>query len=89
VAFPLDEEFLAALDKARGAKSRSALVREAIYEHLTSLGYVLPKSLTHPPDRAGKGGRPAKVVKAPKANAEEIENPLPPTTGKKVTRPEK
>lgn len=87
MAFPLDEQLLAALDRARGAKSRSAVVREAIYAMLKEQGYQLPASVVHAPDRAGKGGRQKRVVEMPVAKVAEDEVPLPPTPVKKVTYP--
>lgn len=87
MAFPLDEQLLAALDRARGARSRSAVVREAIYSMLKAQGYQLPPALVNAPDRVGKGGRPKKVVEMPTAKVAEDESPLPPTPMKNVKYP--
>ena len=57
----VDEEFLVAIDAARGGKSRSDFLREAIFKYLRSLGYNLPERLMFAPDRTGKGGRPPKL----------------------------
>lgn len=53
----LDKDFVAEIDKARGGKSRSQFLREALYWYLTSKGIELPEGWMHAPDRAGKGGR--------------------------------
>jgi len=58
----VDAEFLAEIDRARGGKSRSDFLREAIYNYLRSLGYKVPESLKYAPDRTGKGGRPRKAI---------------------------
>lgn len=60
VAFPLDEQFLAEIDEARGSQSRSEFVREAIYRLLKEKGRHLPAAVVKAPDRAGKGGRKKK-----------------------------
>jgi hypothetical protein len=65
----LDGDFLAAIDKARGARSRSQFLRDALYHYLTDVCKVtLPEAVTHAPDRAGKGGRPRKSAE----KAEEV-----------------
>jgi metal-responsive CopG/Arc/MetJ family transcriptional regulator len=38
ISFPIDEEFLAKLDAARGHKTRSQFIREAIYKECHRLG---------------------------------------------------
>lgn len=69
IAFPLDERFLAAVDRARGGKSRSAFVREALLGYMNDVHQMgLPKSIIEAPDRAGKGGRAAKVPASPILN---------------------
>lgn len=55
VAFSLDKELEKAIDSARGGKSRSQFIREAL---AMKLGVSL--HLAEAPDRAGKGGRPKK-----------------------------
>lgn len=57
----VDDTFLAAIDQARGGKSRSDFLREAIHAYLAKKGYELPESLKYGPDRTGKGGRPRKA----------------------------
>ncbi len=57
----VDAAFLAEIDRARGGKSRSDFLREALYEHLKALGIQIPERLKHAPDRSGKGGRPKKA----------------------------
>lgn len=58
----MDNEFLEELDRARGEMNRSAFVREAIWRLLKERGIDLPASIKAAPDRAGKGGRPRKVI---------------------------
>lgn len=59
----LNEEFVAAIDAARGSKSRSQFLREALYLYLRDHHRRdLPERLKHAPDRKGKGGRPRKIV---------------------------
>lgn len=53
----IDERLVEEVDKARGFKPRAHFVREALLEHLKTLGYELPPHIVAPPDRAGKGGR--------------------------------
>jgi len=38
IGFPIDSGFLAKLDAARGRKSRSQFIREAIFREVKSLG---------------------------------------------------
>lgn len=61
----LDETFLAEIDKARGPKNRSEFLREVIYDHLKSRGFVIPESVQFAPDRSGKGGPKKKSVSKP------------------------
>lgn len=51
IAFPLDGELLAELDKVRGSVNRSQFIREAL---AAKLGIKLDIAVA--PDRAGKGG---------------------------------
>lgn len=59
IALALDEELLASLDAARGTMNRSQFIREALVEKVAE-GITLREGISAPPDRAGKGGRPAK-----------------------------
>jgi hypothetical protein len=52
ISFPLDEEFLAKLDAARGHKTRSQFIREAIFREVKSLGIPIDPKFIFPPDRA-------------------------------------
>lgn len=54
----VDDAFLAVIDQARGGKSRSDFLREAIFEFLRQKGFTLEDRLKYAPDRTGKGGRP-------------------------------
>lgn len=65
----IDDEFLAAIDQARGGKSRSDFFREAIFDYLKTLGIKLPETLKYAPDRTGKGGRPKKVIEEVAGNS--------------------
>lgn len=64
----VDANFAAEIDRARNGKSRSDFLREALFEHLKSLGYSLPETAKYAPDRAGKGG-PRGARKAALKNA--------------------
>jgi hypothetical protein len=60
LAVPMHHEFFAAREPAvlrEGDSGKSDLIREAVYEKLTKIGLSLPKSITYPPPRRGKGGR--------------------------------
>jgi hypothetical protein len=62
----LDAEFVAAIDRARGGKSRSQFLREVLFLYVTKECRIhLPENFMHAPDRAGKGGRPKKTVLKP------------------------
>jgi hypothetical protein len=61
----IDNDFAAEIDAARGSKSRSDFLREAIWKYLESTGKRLPPQYKHAPDRAGKGGRPRKIAVTP------------------------
>ena len=64
----LDAEFVDAIDRARGGKSRSQFLREVLYWYVTQkCSIALPSHLMHAPDRAGKGGRPRKASNEGKA----------------------
>jgi hypothetical protein len=52
ICFSLDRQFLAAIDLARGAKTRSQFVREAIFREVSSSGIRLDPKIIFPPDRA-------------------------------------
>lgn len=56
----VDAAFAAAIDRARGGKSRSDFLREALFSYLASCGITIPEALKYAPDRTGKGGRPKK-----------------------------
>jgi hypothetical protein len=57
IGVAIDESLLVQIDKARGELSRSAFVRQALGKYLGLSG-----AITQAPDRAGKGGRPRKVL---------------------------
>jgi hypothetical protein len=60
LAVPMHHEFIAAIEAAvlrKAYSGKSELIREAVYEKLTKIGLSLPKSITYPPSRRGKGGR--------------------------------
>jgi hypothetical protein len=63
----VDANFAAEIDRARNGKSRSDFLREALFEHLKSLGYRLPETIKYAPDRAGKGGPRGGLKAVPKA----------------------
>lgn len=50
--FKLDPDFLEKIDAARGFKSRSFFIREALANYLRTLGYDITDSMIYPPDRA-------------------------------------
>ncbi len=52
ISFPLDEAFLAQMDAARGHKSRSQFIREAIFREIHALGIKVNPKIVFPPDRA-------------------------------------
>jgi hypothetical protein len=59
IAFPLDEALLDEVESARGAKSRSQFIREALTHYLHhELGVQVREGLQNAPDRAGKKHRP-------------------------------
>jgi hypothetical protein len=47
-----DEQLISDLDRARGRKDRSQLIREAIADKLQQLGIRVPENLIYPPPRA-------------------------------------
>ncbi len=52
IAFPLDAELLAELERARRGKTRSQFIREAVREKLTRMGFAITEDMILPPDRA-------------------------------------
>jgi hypothetical protein len=67
IAFPLDEALLDEVESARGAKSRSQFIREALAHYLHhELGIQVKKGIENAPDRAGKKHSPKAKYKAPK-----------------------
>ena len=62
----VDAQFLAEIDRARGGRSRSDFLREALFLHLKQMGYRLPEAMKYAPDRTGKG-RPKKSELKPVA----------------------
>lgn len=87
IALRVDADLLAEIDAKRGRVSRSEFLRNAVYAELQSLGTDLPASVTAAPDRAGKGGRPRKIVEMPMQRVAEDENPLPVHDRKEVKYP--
>lgn len=67
----VDDRFLREIDKARGTKSRSDFFREALFKYLGP-DSGLPQSITAAPDRAGKGGRPRKVIELPEVEQSKV-----------------
>jgi hypothetical protein len=68
------EEFITEIDGNLGKLGygdRASLIREAVVEKMIKMGIEVPKVLSTPPCRAGKGGRPAKYkkVRGPKKPA--------------------
>jgi hypothetical protein len=53
ICFAVDQDFLSGIDAARGGKTRSQFVREAIFRELTEIGIRLNPKIIFPPDRAG------------------------------------
>jgi hypothetical protein len=78
IALRVDPQLLAEIDAKRGRKSRSEFLRDAVYAELEAQGTSLPSSITAAPDRAGKGGRPKKVVEMPPAQKNVAEDHGPP-----------
>lgn len=53
VTCPMDAGLLEEIEAARGRKSRSQFIREAVAEKLRGLGMTVPDDIVFPPDRAG------------------------------------
>ena len=55
----MQDSFLDILDSmvVREGYTRSALIREAVYEKLQRMGIAVPKGITYPPARIRKGGK--------------------------------
>ena len=71
----IDAQFLAEIDEARGGKSRSDFLREALFIYLKEMGYSLPDAFKYAPDRTGKGGRIKKApLKALPTSAAQVKN---------------
>jgi hypothetical protein len=76
----LDGDFVEAIDRARHGKTRSQFLREALFGYLQNeCGIKLPRSIMYAPDRAGKGGRPKKVIEMELKVADEV-NPNAPVS---------
>lgn len=56
----IDGDIASKIEAQRGRLPISQFVRDAIVDHLASLGIVVPRDKALAPDRAGKGGRPRK-----------------------------
>jgi hypothetical protein len=87
IALRVDADLLAEIDAKRGRVSRSEFLRNAVYAELQALGTDLPANVTAAPDRAGKGGRPRKILEMPIQRVAEDENPLPAHDRKEVKYP--
>jgi hypothetical protein len=74
IALRVDAALLAEIDAKRGRVSRSEFLRNAVYAELQAQGTELPATVTAAPDRAGKGGRPRKVVEIPLQKVAEDED---------------
>lgn len=61
VTFYLDEEFLRALDRARGRKTRSQFIREAVFREIQASGVRIDPNLIFPPDRVRVRTKPIPV----------------------------
>jgi len=59
IAVPMKDEFIDVIDEyvLNEGTSKSAFIREAVYEKLTRMGKPVPKNITYPPGRTGKGGK--------------------------------
>lgn len=65
IPFKASDKIVDGLDKARGHKSRSLYIREALAEKLAKDGVEVTADMIHTADRAGVGGRPRKAVSPP------------------------
>lgn len=83
----VDERFAREIDAARGGKSRSEFLREAIHSYMCCKGRELPESFKYAPDRAGKGGRPRKQPVEPTVMMNEDTKPDPIPEQKPVKYP--
>ncbi len=84
----MKESFLSIIDgnlERMGFSDRAAFIRKAVAEKLG----VTDKSLITPPSRAGKGGRPKKVIEMPEAKVADdfIPSDAANLTRKKTTYP--
>lgn len=61
LGFWSDQDFLDAIDRARGEVNRSQFVRDCVERGLADAGILVPRSVVKAPDRAGKG-RPRKYL---------------------------
>jgi len=52
LCFSLNQEFLRSIDAARGHKTRSQFVREAVFQIVKEMGIRVNPDVIHPPDRA-------------------------------------
>jgi hypothetical protein len=89
IALRVDSKLLAEIDDKRGRLSRSEFLRNAVYAELQEMGSTLPASITAAPDRAGKGGRPKKVVDIPRPLVAEDSPPAEERERKPVKYPKK
>lgn len=57
LGFWADQELLGLIDDARGSRSRSQFLRDAIAAELDRIGVAFDRAITSPPDRARRGGK--------------------------------
>jgi hypothetical protein len=66
IPVPASERFIRELNEGfrkAGYSNRSQFIRDAMVEKLSRMGIEIPRELSVPPDRIGKGGRPGFPVK--------------------------
>lgn len=74
----MKEDFLQVIDsnlQSMGFGDRAAFIRTAVLEKLANEGFPQPASMTAPPSRAGKGGRPSQAQAQASATLNESKEP--------------
>lgn len=82
--FKLDPHLIEKIDEARGSKSRSFFMREALAAYLNSLGIPVSDDMIYAPDRTG-GISYASTL--PTSNSRLNEDPAPYSSTQKANRP--
>lgn len=82
ITCPMDAELLQEIEGARGRKSRSQFIREAIAEKLRAMGFKVSEDLVFPPDRAGNV---AKIV----GNKNTLNQTFMPASSARLSKPAK